>query len=174
MVSASSFRSSPKCISFPLWRVFTDSFLSIPKATRPYVNTRLYVSTWYLAFCVCLGALRDSRLLLLHLPPQTSSTHLPDAPAQIHFNHVTALFKNLQWHSPSRQIKTAWFSKCWLIVPNPTHTTVLPAAPLLCVWLTSSPSTKRPHSLPSSVSLFTWSRHCTPQPPLPPCSDTQA
>jgi len=58
MVSASSFRSSPKHISFPLWRVFTDSFLSIPKATRPYVNTRLYISTWYLAFCVCLGALR--------------------------------------------------------------------------------------------------------------------
>ena len=129
MVLASSFRSSPKCISFPLWR----AFLSIPKATRQYINTRPYISTWYLDFCVYLGGPQGSRLLLPHLPPQTLSTHLPDAPAQIHFNHVTALFKNLQWHSPSHQTKTAWFSKCWIIVPNPTHTTVLSAALLFCV-----------------------------------------
>ena len=174
MVSASSFRSSPKCISFPLWRAFTDSFLSIPKATRQYINTKPYINTWYLDFCVCLGGPQDSRLLLPYLPPQTLSTHLPDAPAQIHFNHVTALFKNLQWHSPSHQTKTAWFSKCWIIVPNPTHTTVLSAALLPCVWLMSSPreaaglTTHKEATFSSVPSIFAhmiWACHFSATPP---------
>lgn len=104
-----------------------------PQSHQTNVNTRPYISTWYPAFCVCLDAPWDSSLPLLHLPSQTSSTHLPDAPAQIHFNHVTALFKNLQCIPHPTKSKLLGFQSVGKIVPNPTHMTVLSTAPLVCV-----------------------------------------
>lgn len=173
MVSASSFRSSPKCISFPLWRVFTDSFHAIPKATRPNVNTRPYISTWYPAFCVCLDAPWDSSLPLLHLPSQTSSTHLPDAPAQIHFNHVTALFKNLQCIPHPTKSKLLGFQSVGKLCLTPPTWLFYPLL-LLSVCdlrppqgrLLASPPTKRPHSLPSSIfAHMTQALHSSATPP---------